>query len=187
MALLFPIAAALVLAVALGGRPGRLAELRLRAIWLFYAAVGLQVVAFPFTFLPWSTSDATAKTLWLLSYGLLLAAAVANRYITGVPLVALGMTLNLAAILANGFHMPVDPAAMSEAGHGYTVLNNSVADPDPRLGWLIDRWAAPDWVPLANVFSIGDVVIAMGSITIVLAATGTGLSRRAGRLPETPR
>jgi hypothetical protein len=49
---------------------------------------------------------------------------------------------------------------------------NSVAAPDPRLDWLVDRWAAPEWVPLANVFSVGDVVIALGALTLGLAITG---------------
>ena len=40
---------------------------------------------------------------------------------------------------------------------------NSTASSDPSLPWLVDRWAAPDWLPLANVFSVGDVVIAVGA------------------------
>ena len=37
------------------------------------------------------------------------------------------------------------------------------------MPWLIDRWAAPDWIPLANVFSVGDVIIALGAFVVVLA------------------
>ena len=42
----------------------------------------------------------------------------------------------------------------------------------PHLGWLVDRWAAPPWVPYANVFSVGDILIAVGGFVFALAATG---------------
>ncbi|HWB55628.1 MAG TPA: DUF5317 domain-containing protein [Gaiellaceae bacterium] len=181
MAQLLPILVALPIAFALGGRPGRLAGLRLRGLWLFFLAIGIQVVAFPFAFLPWTTGDGAARTLWLVSYGCLLAAAALNRHLLGAQVVALGMALNLAAILANGGRMPATPDAMQAAGLDFVVKHNSVAAPDPALPWLVDRFAAPDWVPLATVFSLGDVVIALGSVLLVLAATGARLPGR-GRI-----
>lgn len=178
MALALPVLAALVVGVALGGRLGNLAHLHLRASWLFFAAIALQVIAFPFAFLPWRTGETASTTLWLASYALLIGAAVLNRRITGVPLVALGMGMNVAAIAANGGMMPVLPEAMHAAGGSHTTLNNSTAAPDPHISWLVDRWAAPDWIPLANVFSVGDVLIAAGAAVIVLAALGVRLPRR---------
>jgi hypothetical protein len=171
VALALPVFAALVVGVALGGRLGNLAQLRLRASWLFFAAIALQVVAFPFAFLPWRTDGTVATLLWLASYALLIAAAVLNRRIAGVPLVALGMGMNIAAITANGGTMPVLPDAMHGAGGSHATLNNSTAVADPSLAWLVDRWAAPDWIPLANVFSVGDVLIAVGAVVIVLAGS----------------
>jgi hypothetical protein len=175
MALLLPVALALVLAPLLGGTLRALADLRLRAIWLFFVAFGLQVVAFPFGFLPWETGETPAKVLWLASYACLVAAALLNRAVRGVPLVALGLLLNLSAIVANEGQMPVLPSARDASGHSYLSEANSVADADPALGWLVDRWAAPDWVPLANVFSVGDVVIAVGAFVLVLAVSGARL------------
>lgn len=177
MAQVLPVALALPVALLLGGRLGRIGDLRLRALWLFFLAVAIQVVAFPFAFLPWTTADSTAKALWLVSYGCLLAAAVLNRRILGAQVVALGMALNLAAILTNGGRMPATPEAMEAAGLDFAVKHNSVAAADPNLAWLVDRFAAPDWVPWANVFSVGDAVIALGSIVLVLAATGARLPR----------
>lgn len=177
MSLVFPVLGALAVGLALGGRLGNLAELRLRAPWLFFVAIALQVVAFPFGFLPWSTEPAVASWLWLVSYGFLIVAAVVNREIAGVPIVALGMLLNLAAIVANGGTMPVSSSAMHEAGRTAVTQANSTAVADPHLDWLVDRWAAPDWIPLANVFSIGDVVIAVGAVVIVLSAMGVRLPR----------
>lgn len=177
MALALPVVAALAVGLALGGRLSDLAQLRLRASWLFFAAIALQVAAFPFAFLPWSTDETLATVLWLASYALLVVAAVLNARITGVPIVALGMGLNLLAIVANRGTMPVLPDAMLSAGGNHTTLNNSSATPDPHLSWLVDRWAAPDWVPLANVFSVGDVLIAAGAVVVVLAAMGVRLPR----------
>ena len=188
MALALPVLLAVGLGLALGGRLGNVALLELRAVWLFFAAITLQLVAFPLELFPWRTPETVASALWVLSYVLLLVAAVLNARITGVPVVALGMLLNLVAILANGGTMPVRYEAMHEAGaidakvaHGRTVGEpdrvqvlqaNSTALTDPSLPWLVDRWAAPEWVPFANVFSVGDVVIAFGAVVIVLAAMG---------------
>jgi hypothetical protein len=183
MAQLLPIAAALPVALLCGGRLGRIGELRLRGLWLFFLAFALQVVAFPFGFLPWETGEGAAKTLWLVSYGCLLAAAVANRRILGAQVVALGMALNLVAILSNGGRMPATPEAMEAAGLDFAVKHNSVASADPTVPWLVDRFAAPDWVPLTNVFSAGDVVIALGAVLLVFAATGARLPRLSVRRP----
>jgi uncharacterized protein DUF5317 len=169
VSLALPVVLAVVVGLALGGRLARLAEIRLRAPLLFFAAIGLQVIAFPVGALPWRTDDAVASVLWLSSYGLLLVAAVLNRRLTGVPVVALGMSLNLAAILTNRGTMPVSFRAMHDAGRVAVTQANSTAMSTPNLAWLVDRWAAPHWIPLANVFSVGDVVIAIGAFVIVLA------------------
>jgi Family of unknown function (DUF5317) len=181
MAQLLPIAFAVALALAFGGRFGRVAELQLRGLWLFFLAIGIQVVAFPFAFLPWTTGEQTAKVLWLISYGCLLVAAALNRRILGAQIVAAGMALNLAAILTNGGRMPATPQAMEAAGLDFAVKHNSVAAAQPNLSWLVDRFAAPDWVPLTNVYSVGDVVIALGAVVLVFSATGARLPRLRSR------
>jgi hypothetical protein len=68
--------------------------------------------------------------------------------------------------------MPVLPEAMHAAGYAYDVHFNSAATASPHLAWLVDRWAAPHWLPGANVFSVGDVLIALGGILFPLGATG---------------
>jgi hypothetical protein len=177
VALAFPVVVAVGLGLALGGRFDGLARIQLRAPWLFFVAIGLQLVAFPLPGFPWTTADTAATVLWLSSYALLVVGAALNAHITGVPIVAAGMLLNLVAILANGGTMPVRPGAMHAAGDDYATNANSTAVADPSLSWLVDRWAAPDWIPFANVFSVGDVVIAVGAAVIVLAAMGARLPR----------
>jgi Family of unknown function (DUF5317) len=187
VAQVLPIAVALPFALLCGGRLGRIAELELRGLWLFFFAFGIQVVAFPFAFLPWTTGADAGKALWLVSYGCLLVAAVLNRRILGAQVVALGMALNLVAILSNGGRMPATPEAMRAAGLDFAVKHNSVAATRPNVPWLVDRFAAPDWVPLTNVFSVGDAVIALGAFVLVFAATGArvpGLPLRRSERPS---
>jgi hypothetical protein len=185
MALSLAVLVGLLLGLACSGRISRVGSLRLRGIWLIGAAFAIQVVAFPFAFLPWSTSDAAAKWLWLGSYLLLLLAGILNWRLRGVPLLLVGMAANVSAIVANGGHMPVLPGAMRSAGNDYSLSQNSVALAHPHLSWLVDRWAIPDWLPLANAFSVGDIVIAVGTALLVFTATGASLPRVQGvRLPR---
>jgi hypothetical protein len=122
--------------------------------------------------LPWRTPDAIAIGLWLAAYTLLIAACALNLRRPGVPLVAAGMISNVVAILANGGHMPALPSALRAAGMHYEASRNSVAMATPHLATLVDRWAAPSWVPLANVFSVGDVAIAAGGFAFAFVASG---------------
>jgi hypothetical protein len=41
---------------------------------------------------------------------------------------------------------------------------------DPRLAFLTDQYALPTWLPFANVYSIGDVLIGLGIVVAIAAA-----------------
>jgi hypothetical protein len=165
--------AGILLGLVSGGRLGALGELRIRRVGLVYAAILLQIGAFPSGLLPWSTPDAIASGLWLVSFALLIGFAVANRAVRGVGLVFAGLASNLAAVVANRGLMPASPHALRAEGMTYRLHNNSIATVHPHLVWLTDRWAVPDWIPWGNVFSVGDVLIAAGIVaTIVLAMHG---------------
>jgi hypothetical protein len=174
-----PVLGATVLAgLALGGRVGPLASIRLRAMPLLYGAIALQLVAFPPAWLLFETGGALSRALWLCSYACLLTAGLLNLHLRGIELVLAGMAANLVAVLANGGVMPALPAAARAAGMQGPATYNSVTQSEPRLGWLVDRWAAPEWVPFANVFSVGDVLLALGAVVLVLAAMHVPLFRR---------
>ncbi len=177
MVFLLVLAAAVVAGLALGGKLGALMGLRLHAAWLIHCAIALQLIAFPVGFLPWTTDDELARWLWLGSYACLLCAAALNLHVRGVLIVAAGMLSNVVAIVANGGLMPALPKAAEAMGmaEGH---QNSVTAGDPRVEWLVDRWAAPDWLPLANVYSVGDVLLALGCFVLVLAAMQVPVLRR---------
>ncbi len=171
---LLPVVAIGVLAgFVLGGRLGRLADVRLRAPWLFYLAIVLQILAFPSLVMPWHAAEGIATALSIGSYVCLVWVFLLNVRLRGLAIAGGGMLLNLAAILTNGGHMPALPSAMRDAGLAFSgVHNNSVADAAPNLAWFVDRWAAPAWVPFGNVYSVGDVLIAIGVVVTVAAGMG---------------
>ena len=169
---------AVVVGVLFGGSPAALGELRLRRVWLAYSAIGLQVVAFPSNVLPWAMPGGAARVLWLLSYALLIAMLTQNCHLRGASIVGAGLTCNLMAIVANGGLMPVTREALRASGHSYDVRNNSISLAEPRLSGLVDRYAAPGWLPLGNVFSLGDVLIGVGIIVVIVLAMRPRLLRR---------
>jgi hypothetical protein len=179
MVLLTGLALVFVVILLCGGRPARLAELRLTATWLLLAALGLQLVAFPVGGIPWAPSDDLAIALSYASYGCLIAFTLANRRMAGALVAGVGMTLNLIAISLNGGHMPATPQALRAAGKWENGVHlNSVNLAHPTAPWLVDRFATPSWVPLASVFSVGDILIVAGAGMILWRGCGAHLPRR---------
>ena len=119
--------------------------------------------------------DGFLRAVHLGTYGMLCAFLWGNRRIPGIWIVAVGGALNLIAIAANAGVMPAGPAAARSAGIASTAnefTNSGVLD-HPRLLFLGDVWAIPRGWPLANVFSIGDVVIAIGVFAVVHSVCGS--------------
>jgi hypothetical protein len=170
----------LVVGKLIGGRLAALAEIRIAGKGLVFGALGLQVIAFPFDFLPWTTPSSLSRILWLVSFALLILMLVLNRALRGASIVAAGLTSNLVAIVANHGLMPVRLEALRDAGTHYKVHNNSIQLGHPNLPLLIDRWAAPNWLPMANVFSVGDVLIAIGTVVAIAVAMRTSVGADPG-------
>lgn len=181
MVLALPFLIGVVVALPFGGRLRALARMRLRWLGLAYVALAIQIAAYPGSSLPWHTPDGVASGLWIASDVVLVAVVARNIRLPGVALVAAGLLSNLLAVIANGGHMPALPRALAAAGLHYTTSMNSEAMAHPALAWLVDRWAAPHWIPLANIFSVGDVAIAVGGFVLALAVTG---ARVPGRKPH---
>jgi hypothetical protein len=177
--------AGLIVGLLLGGSPRRLADLRVRFLWLAYVAIALQVAAFPSGVLPWSMPGAAASALWLASYGALGTLILANVRIPGLAIIGLGQACNLVAILANHGLMPVTRGALDAAGLSYHLRNNSVSVVHPHLPWLVDRWAVPTWLPFGNVFSVGDVAIGIGVLVTIVIAMRPRLFARTRTEPRT--
>jgi hypothetical protein len=165
--------ALLVTVPLLGGRLTALGELTLRMPGLALAGIGLQVLII--SVLP-TGPDGFHEVLHVVSYALLGACAWANRRVPGVPLVVLGGLLNVVAILANGGVMPADPDLVVHAAQrgGEGFVNSGVVD-SPRLLFLGDVIATPRSWPVANVFSIGDILIMCGVAVLLHRVCGSRL------------
>jgi hypothetical protein len=157
-----------------GGRLGRLGQLELR--WAPLAVLGLAVQAVVFFGPVADRVGAMGVPLYVSSTVLVLVAVLRNMALPGMALVAVGAAANLAAIVANGGYMPASAAALAalgkDIGSGYS---NSAILPDPALAPLTDLFTMPGWLPFANVFSVGDVLIFMGvALALAAALHGSG-------------
>lgn len=87
-----------------GGRFGRLADLRLRWAWLAVAGLVLQIGLFNGPLGP--ALDGLAPLAYVISNVAVMATVLRNLDVAGMPIVAAGGAANLVAILANGGAMP---------------------------------------------------------------------------------
>jgi hypothetical protein len=96
---------------------------------------------------------------------------VANRHVRGLWIIALGAALNATAILANNGVMPASEKALRTAGELKVAdgFVNSTVMQHPRLLLLGDVFAIPESWPLHNVFSVGDICIAIGAAVTIHA------------------
>lgn len=177
MFLLPSLAVGLALALVLGGRPSRLLDLRFRLAWTVFLALAVQLLLF----LPLGIDGHALlrDVLHLSSYAVLLAFALANlRFVALVPAFA-GMALNALAITANGGSMPASTRAANAAGILDGIEGSNVSQHVHRLWFLGDVFAIPKALPLSNVFSVGDLLIAVGMVAFVVHVSTTDGGRSA--------
>ena len=168
MFILYAVPIGIVIGFLLGGRLDRLGELHLR--WVPLMLLGLMVQVAIFTDAIGRAVGGAGPAIYVASTAVVLVAVLRNIAIPGVALIALGAGCNLAAIVANGGRMPADPAALDSIGGLGAGYTNSIVVAEPALRPLTDQFALPTWLPLANVFSVGDVLIGVGiAATIALA------------------
>lgn len=159
----------------MGGRLDRLGDVRFRWGWLAIAGLMVQVVLFSGA-LGGAVDEGVGGSIYVLSTAAVLVAVVRNLALPGMILVAAGAACNLVAIVANGGVMPTTAAALATAGMDPADgFSNSAILADPALAPLTDIFALPAWIPFANVFSVGDVLLGAG-VAVVVAM---GMRRRA--------
>jgi hypothetical protein len=166
--ILYAIPVGILVGLLSGGRLERLGDLRVRWAWLAVAGLVAQVILFAEPVA--SAVGDVGPVVYVASTAAVLVAVLRNWRITGMPIVALGAASNLLAIAANGGVMPASPEAAAAIGMSLgDDFSNSVIMADPALRPLTDIFALPVWLPLANVFSIGDVLIGVGLVVVIAA------------------
>ena len=171
--------AALITVPLARGRLTRLADIKLRHVWLAPAGIGVQILIIEV--IP-AGSAGFHEAVHMFSYAVLGAFAWFNRRVPGVPLIMLGGALNFIVIAANGGVMPADPELARHIA-GAEGFVNSGAMQNPHLLFLGDVFATPQSWPMYNVFSIGDCVIVLGVLVLLHAASGSRLAPRRWRTP----
>jgi hypothetical protein len=171
-------------ALLLGGKPSRILHIEFRHGWAVFLALGLQFVLF--TGARELVPDALLEPLHFGTYILLFWFAFANfRNLLLLPLF-LGMALNAIAILSNGGRMPVNQEAWAATGLD-TGPHSNIAVGADRLAFLGDIFALPRELPMVNVFSIGDLLLGIGTVLLIVTVSTAETSRPSlslGRLLE---
>ncbi len=140
---------ALVVGALAGGGLPRLADLRLRWVWILGLAIALRfgagllrqgdiAVAFPL------------GAAFVAAYGLIFIWLWGNWRVPGLQIAAVGIGLNTLALLLNGGQMPIWSAAFNAAGFTPAALAN-----DP-FHFLLQTGSVADFVRQGGIF--GDVV-----------------------------
>jgi hypothetical protein len=165
-----------------------------RHVWLVVVFSLPQFLAF---YLP-ATRDIfpnqlVAASLVISQLGLL-AFCLLNWQATGMPLLALGLLLNLVVILANGGFMPIstetaaqlvpaDVAARLPVGERLGVTKDILLAPEAIVfPWLADRFVPPVWFLYRFAFSAGDVFIGLGAFILLAFPAGKEISLKKGNL-----
>lgn len=156
---------ALAIAVLRGGRLVNLGDIELRAWWLLFIALGLQVGT---QWLPdESSSEWVGVAMVLFSFVLLMIMVLLNHSKPGMWIAGLGVLMNFIVIAANG-GMPV-LAGAAEVASGFTITTPDLSgtfkhvalDEESRLTFFADviplRFAG-----IGEVISLGDIFLALG-------------------------
>lgn len=161
-----------------GGRLGRLAELRLEHAWVLLVALAAQVLVV--TVAP-TMNHAAAAAIHVATYAMAGYVIYRNRSVPGLVVLAVGAAMNGVTIAANGGTLPASPAALRAAGWVEQAggFENSGTLAHAHLAFLGDNYVTPAYLPLRNVFSIGDVVILLGAAILLHAVCGSRVSRLA--------
>jgi hypothetical protein len=127
------------------------------------------------------------STVWvgaLITMALVLAR---NAWVSSRPLrwawtlASVGVLLNVIVVVANDGHMPqsqearvaaaVSPERVAGLASAPGWRNVAPMTSDTRLAWLGDVLPEPAWLPLHNVLSLGDALLASGLACVVYLAT----------------
>lgn len=199
MILAFAVVAGVVVALARGGSLKRLADLSIRLAWLALLCllVQLYVIYCPEDQL--ETQRTTQGILMVLSYGALGYVVWANRRITGMTVILLGVVLNLVVMAANGGFMPVSREAIIATGtrtaQGLPAEGSRLSrskdvllPPEHARVWFLGDVIMAPSLPVPKVLSLGDLVVALGAFVLLQAAMVPSRKRHpveeGGELPE---
>ncbi len=154
----------------------------LKSTWLVFTAFIPQLII---AYLPAThhlLPNGLAAASLMASLFLFLAFVWINRRLPGMPVILLGLGLNLIVILANGGWMPISPQTASHLidanvlkflslGSRFGQKDLLMLPQDTHLEFLADRFLLPAWFPYQVAFSLGDIFIASGIFWLLARPT----------------
>ena len=180
MFMLYALGVGVIVGKLMGGSFTRLGQIRIH--WAALAVVGLLVQVVLFFGPVAERVGELGAPIYIGSTALVLVVVVRNFAVPGLALVAAGALSNLMAITANGGQMPASREAMASLGKTlHAGYSNSAVFDAPALAPLTDVLAMPRFLPFANVFSVGDVLISVGVAVVIVIAMRRGAP---GNLPR---
>lgn len=164
------VALALVAGALAGGGIPRLADLRLRWVWVLGVALALRLGAVLLGQQPIG-EDLPVAAAFVVAYLLLFLFLGANWRVPGMQVAAVGIGLNTLAVILNSGRMPVwavayhaagfPPEAIAHDPFHFLVTSGTVADFVSHGGIFGDVVPLP--IPLIrDVISIGDILLSLG-------------------------
>jgi len=169
------IAAALVIAVLIGGDVRRLSQIKIRHLELLLAAFAVKVAVAILGTAHSQVAVSAARPLNVIGAILLLAVVWFNRRIPGALLFGAGLSLNLIVIVAFGGRMPVLLPRDVDPNSPVLALLRGGLDPlhvvltQPQGLWFIgDIFAIPGLGGHSSLVSIGDLLMAAGVAWLII-------------------
>jgi hypothetical protein len=188
LGLIAPAVIGVLLAVVMGGSLSHWSSVHLRWWPLVAVCLLLQVALFNPLLEEHPAIIVYGPWLYVLSLVGIVAALLVNARATRAAsfplrLAALGVTLNCLVIVVNGGYMPRSGDAAASLSMApipppphERLVNVQPMDAETRLAWLGDNTAQPRWLPLANVVSIGDMLLAGGLAWWAFGVTAASLT-----------
>jgi len=165
---------ALISSLLTGGRLRNIENFHLKALLLGVGAFVVQLLIF--TSRRESLLGALLPGIYVLSLLMLLAFLLVNRKVFGVPILLVGLMLNVLVIGANHGRMPADPQALVATGQSSpaeqlvrdgTAANVVLMSDQTHLNFLGDYIVLPFLGDMGSAYSVGDLVALVGEAALV--------------------
>lgn len=187
--LVLPMVLATLLALALGGSLAGWSRQQVHWWPGIFAAFAVQLALFtpPLNQQPWAIT--WGPDIWVATM-LAVAVVLLGNGVVGGPMraawlvAALGVSLNVLVVVANGGSMPRSHEASAAVGRpiaadqGERLSNVAPLAAGTRLAVLSDVIPQPAWLPMANVVSVGDLLLSGGAAWWAFQATASVRRRR---------
>ena len=186
-ALLTPSVAALLLAVLQRRSLEPVTRLRIAAWPLGLAAFATELALTSTPLGQHQLGIIWGPVVWVLALTTMALVLGRNAWLSSSPsrwawmVAGLGVLLNVMVVVANGGYMPQSQEARIAAGASVERVAGLASEPgwrnvapmtdESRLTWFGDVLPEPAWLPLHNVMSVGDVLLASGIAAILYLTT----------------